>query len=82
LSEAAALIGIEVDVVNEQRGGAQGAGGHSGLAGSHVATADGTGEVAVRQFAELEVDLHLVVLQCDERQGKTWIAVPNYLFFR
>jgi hypothetical protein len=82
LSETTTFISVEVDVVNEQRSGAERAGGNSGLAGSDGATADGTGEVAVRQFAELKVNLDFVVLQSNQRQSKTRVAVPNYLIFR
>jgi len=62
LGEPAAFIGIKVDVVDEQRGGAKRAGYNSGLAGGNIGVIPSTGEVAVSEFTEFKVDLDFVVL--------------------
>lgn len=58
LGEAAALISVEVDVINEQGGGLQ---AFNGLGGGGSAVSS-TLPVAVRDLVELEVNLNLVVL--------------------
>lgn len=63
LGEPPTLVGIKVDVVDEQRSGTKRAGGNGGLAGGDgTGVIHGTSEVAVRHLAELKVDLDLVVL--------------------
>ncbi len=68
LREAAALIGVEEDVVRvEGRGLERG-------------DRDGTlGEVAIRSSTELKVDLDLVVLEGDKRKGKAGVAAEPEL---
>lgn len=80
LSETTTLIGIQEDVVNEERGGSQRANSHGGLAwhnggGGHVSD----GEVAVSGITELKVDLDFVVLEGNEGQGKSWVPVEPEL---
>jgi hypothetical protein len=52
------------------------------LTGGNISVIPSTSEVAIAEFTEFKVDLDLMVLQGNERQGKTWIAVPDYLIFR
>ncbi len=70
LREAATLVGVQVDVVDEQGGlkvgGAPGQGGVVGV-------------VAVVPVAELDVDLDFVILQGNQRQGQTGVAVEPEL---
>ena len=77
LSETATLISVQVDVVNEQAGCAQGANGHSRQVGSpNAGSIIGTSPVAVSHVTELKVYLDLMILQGNQRQSKTGIAVP------
>jgi len=78
LGELAALIGVEVDVVDVERRG-----GETALADT---VADGVGvrgvrvvEAEVVQGVELEVDADLVVLQGDQWQSQTWVAAEPEL---
>ncbi len=80
LGEAAALIGIQVDVVHVQGGAHQTALGHAiadhvGVGGAGV----GVVPAQVAQFVELQPDLHLVVLQSNQRQGQTRVAAEPEL---
>ena len=76
LGESPALIGIEVDVVNEQRARGQGWDGHVGHGGGGGGSA---GPVAVLGVVELKVNLDLVVLQSNQWQSQAWVAVPEEL---
>ena len=78
LGELAALVRVEVDVVDIERGG-----GKTALAD---AVADRVGVRGVRvipadivEGVELEVDADLVVLEGDQRQSKTWVAAEPEL---
>ena len=78
LGELAALVRVEVDVVDIERGG-----GETALAD---AVADRVGVRGVRvipadivEGVELEVDADLVVLEGDQRQSKTWVAAEPEL---
>ena len=78
LGELAALISVEVDVIDVQRGSSQAA-----LANT---VADGVGVGGVRvvpaqvvQGIELEVDADLVVLQSNQRQSQTRVAAEPEL---
>jgi len=91
LGEAAALLRVEVDVVDVDRGGhqlelgdrrhavAEGVGGEDLAGQSRVAVAVvDVGEAAVVVLLELDVDAHLVVLQGDERDRQAGVAaVPE-----
>ena len=86
LGEAAALIRVEVDVVHVQRGGDQASGGNALLDGrrraGHLDATDRRGRVrphAVVQHVELEPDLDLVVLERNERQGQSRVAIEPEL---
>jgi hypothetical protein len=78
LGEAAALIGIEVDVVDVEGGGDK--------AGLGNTVADGVGgarggivPAEVGERVELEPDLDLVVLEGNERESKTRVAAEPEL---
>ena len=78
LGELAALVRVEVDVIDIERGG-----GETALAD---AVADRVGVRGVRvipadivEGVELEVDADLVVLEGDQRQSKTWVAAEPEL---
>ena len=80
LSELAALVRVQVDVVNIQRGSDQTS------VGNTVADDVGVGGVLggdvpaqVAQVVELQVDAHLVVLEGDQRQSQTRVAVEPEL---
>lgn len=76
LSKSATLISVQEDVVNEQRGGAQRAGHNGALAWGVGARVVNVGSiVAIGSITELKVHLHLMVLQSNQRQGKTRVAV-------
>jgi hypothetical protein len=80
LGEAATLISIQVDVVHVQGGGHQASVGHAitdhvGVGGTGV----GVVPAQVTQLVELEPDLHLVVLQGDQRQSQTRVAAEPEL---
>ena len=73
LGEPAALLSVQVDVVHVQRRGHQTGGVHTGQDGRLV------GPAQVAKFVELQVDLHLVVLEGDQRQRQTRMAVEPEL---
>ena len=86
LGEAAALIRVEVDVVNIERGGDQTGGGNALLDGvrgvlhRHTARGDrGVVPLEVLERVELEPDLDLVVLESNERESQTRVAVESEL---
>jgi len=76
LGEAAALIRVEVDVIDVQRRADQAGRGHAGDDGAVGARAV---PAEVGQLVELQPDLDLVVLQRDERQGQARVAVEPEL---
>ena len=78
LGELAALVRVEVDVIDIERG--------SGKAALAHAVADGMRIRRVRvvpanvvEGVELEVDADLVVLESDEGQSQTWVAAEPEL---
>ena len=78
LREAAALLRIEVDVVNIERarGEALVADGRNDRLGGRLTIVD---VAQVRQRVELNVDLNLVVLESNERERETRVAVEPEL---
>ena len=63
LGEAAALVGIQIDVVDEQRAAVHGDGGHSaGVGGPVGAVGGGGGPDTVPPVTELKVNLDLMIL--------------------
>ena len=72
LGEAAALIRVEVDVVDIERRGHKAGGGN--LVGDALLA-----EAEVAELVELEPDLDLVVLEGDERKRKTRVAAEPEL---
>ena len=81
LGELPALINIEVDVVNVERGSDEASGGHAVTDGVHVGGTNGGVLVPaeVAEVIELEVDAHLVVLEGDEGKSKTRVAAEPEL---
>jgi hypothetical protein len=80
LGELAALIRVQVDVIDVQRGSYQTSVGHT------VADDVGVGgglrgpvPAQVAQVVELQIDAHLVVLQSNQRQSQTRVAVKPEL---
>jgi len=75
LGETPALIGIEIDIVDEQGSGVQGGDVHSRVVGRPRGSGVGSGgsPEAVGGIVELEVDLNLMVLQSNEGEGKTGV---------
>ena len=82
LGELAALVRVKVDVVHVQGGSHQVGGVHTVADGVQVGGAHVVGRVVphqVLQVVELQIDAHLVVLQGDQRQGQTRVAVEPEL---
>jgi len=81
LGHAPALIGVQEDVVNVERGSDEGlVVGSDNLAtgGSRLAVQRTDGPQALVNGADIKVDLDLVVLKGDEGEGKTGVAaVPE-----
>ena len=78
LGELAALVRVEVDVIDIERGGGETAladavADRMGVRGVRVIPAD------IVEGVELEVDADLVVLEGDQRQSKTWVAAEPEL---
>ena len=75
LGHLSALIGIEEDIVDVERGSNQGllVGGRGGLSGGGGAQVL-DGPQALTNGAEINVDLHLVVLQGNQRKGKSGVS--------
>jgi len=78
LGEAAALIRVQVDVVNVQGRGDQAGGGNAVADGVGVARV-GVVPAQVGQDVELEPDLHLVVLEGDQGQRQARVAAEPEL---
>lgn len=82
LSEAAALICVEIDIIHVQRRGLHPGGGDDRLVGGPGGIGGRVplaGPEAVGDIAELDVNLNLVVLQSDEGQRQTGVAVEEEL---
>jgi hypothetical protein len=84
LGHAATLVGVKEDVVDVERSGNErlSVGGSHLLASSlvtiSVAVKRRDGPEALINWAEIEVDLDLVVLEGDEWEGETWVtAIPE-----
>jgi hypothetical protein len=81
LGHAAALIGVKEDVVDVERSGNE----RLGVGGSHLLAVIVSTTVERREspealinWAKIEVDLDLVVLEGDEWKGETWVtAIPE-----
>ena len=78
LGEAAALIRVQVDVVNIQ-GRRDQAGGGDAVADGVGGTLRGVVEAQVAKLVELQPDLDLVVLEGDQGQRKTRVAAEPEL---
>jgi len=78
LSELAALISIQVDVINVQRGSSQTALTNT-VADSMWIRGVGVVPAQVVQGVELQVDTDLVVLQSNQWQRQTWVAAEPEL---
>jgi hypothetical protein len=74
LGEAAALLGVEVDVVNVEGSSSEGLSG--GRGGN---TESGLGVLTVLPGLEVNIDAHLVVLEGDEGDGKTRVTAEPEL---
>jgi hypothetical protein len=82
LGEASALIGIKVDVVDEEGSRSKGRNAEESVATSGSAETVGTiytSNVALGLVAELNVDTDLVVLESNERKSKTRVAAEPEL---
>ncbi len=82
LGELAALVRVQVDVVHVQGGSHQVRGVHTVADGVQIGGAHVVGRVVphqVLQVVELQVDAHLVVLEGDQGQGQTRVAVEPEL---
>ena len=66
LGETSALIGVKVDVVNEERSGGE-------------RKAGGVTRATVRSGTEFDVNLDLVVLKSNKREGKSGVAAEPEL---
>jgi len=67
LGKASAFIGVQVDVVDVQRGGLEGGNGEGGVG-------DIVEPVAAGSVAEFKVDLNFVVLKSNQGKSKTGVA--------
>ncbi len=79
LGELAALISVEVDVVNVERRGNQVGGGDAIADHVNVGVLGSGVEAHVADVVEGEVDAHLVVLEGDQRERKTRVAAEPEL---
>ena len=79
LGELAALIGIEVDVVNIERSSDEALGVDTVTDGVSVGEGGGVVTAEVAEVVELEVDTDLVVLEGDEGESKTRVAAEPEL---
>ena len=81
LGHLAALIRVEEDVVDVEGGGNKGllVGRGHGLGASGASLKGVHGPEALTDGAEVDVDLHLVVLESNEGKGKTGVAVEPEL---
>ena len=79
LGELAALICVEVDVVDIERRGDEAGIANAGLDGSDRGGLGSVGPHEVLEGVELEVDTDLVVLEGDEGESKTRVAAEPEL---
>jgi hypothetical protein len=79
LSELAALIRVEVDVVDIEGGSSQVSSGDTVADGVGVGELRGDIEAEIAEVVELEVDTNLVVLESNQRESKTRIAAEPEL---
>jgi hypothetical protein len=79
LGETPALIGVEVDVVDIERGRDKAGLGNAVTDGVLVAKGGGIVEADVAELVELEPDLDLVVLEGDQGKGQTRVAAEPEL---
>ncbi len=79
LGELAALISVEVDVVDVERGSNETSRVNARVDGVAGAGVGGSVPHEVLEVVELEVDTHLVVLEGDEGEGKTRVAAEPEL---
>ena len=79
LRELAALISVEVDVIDIQRGGLEIGVGHTIADGVDVAKLGGDLPAEIADVVELQIDADLVVLEGDQRQGQTRVAAEPEL---
>ncbi len=79
LGELAALISVEVDVVNEEGGSDEVSSGNAIADDVHVGVLGSGVEAHVADVVEGEVDAHLVVLEGDQRKSKTRVAAEPEL---
>ncbi len=77
LGELAALISVEVDVVDVEGGSDEASGGNTVT--HRVETRDGVVPAHVAELVELEVDTNLVVLEGNQREGEAGVAVEPEL---
>ncbi len=79
LGELAALISVQVDIVDVQRRSDQALGVHTIADGVVVGQGGCVVPAQVAQVVELQVDAHLVVLEGDQGQGQTRVAAEPEL---
>ena len=79
LGELATLVRVQVDVVHIERSSHQAGSGHAVADGVVVGEGGGGVEAQVAEVIELEVDTHLVVLEGNQREGQTRVAVEPEL---
>ena len=79
LGELAALIRVEVDVVDVERRGDKASGGDTVADRVHAGALGRVVETEVTEVIELEVDADLVVLERDEREREARVAVEPEL---
>ena len=79
LGELTTLIGIQVDVVHVEGRSDEAGIANAGLDGRHRGGLGSIGPHEVLERVELEIDTHLVILERDERQGKTRVAAEPEL---
>ena len=73
------FIGIQINIIHKERGGLEVPDGHGGGVSCPVVSAPGTSPEALLGGAQLQVDLHLVVLQGDQGQSESGVAVEPEL---
>ena len=79
LRELAALISVEVDVVDIERGGLEIGVGHTIADGVDVAQLGGDLPAEIADVVELQIDADLVVLEGDQRESQTRVAAEPEL---
>jgi hypothetical protein len=79
VGELAALISVEVDVIDVEGGSDEALGIDTVTDGVGVGEGRGVVPAEIAEVVELEVDAHLVVLEGDEGEGKTRVAAEPEL---